>query len=142
MGSLGFQARYNHIKVFFFRLGLFVCDVFLANTNDYMVTNNLMNKVTSKVVMTLMGYATDELDPKDYVDAHLFYDLVFAAFILVALMEIIKSHKWRTDNSGNLIANIFLHLFLPVGIVIAPIVGGIPYWVIKDYVPDLFIVVS
>lgn len=55
-------------------------------------------------------------------------------------MEIIKSHKWRTDNSGNLIANIFLHLFLPVGIVIAPIVGGIPYWVIKDYVPDLFIV--
>ena len=64
--------------------------VFLANTNDYMVTNNLMNKVTSKVVMTLMGYATDELDPKDYVDAHLFYDLVFAAFILVALMEIIK----------------------------------------------------
>ena len=33
--------------------------VFLANTNDYMVTNNLMNKVTSKVVMTLMGYATD-----------------------------------------------------------------------------------
>ena len=99
-----------------------------------------MNKVTSKVVMTLMGYATDELDPKDYVDAHLFYDLVFAAFILVALMEIIKSHKWRTDNSGNLIANIFLHLFLPVGIVIAPIVGGIPYWVIKDYVPDLFIV--
>lgn len=114
--------------------------VFLANTNDYMVTNNLMNKVTSKVVMTLMGYATDELDPKDYVDAHLFYDLVFAAFILVALMEIIKSHKWRTDNSGNLIANIFLHLFLPVGIVIAPIVGGIPYWVIKDYVPDLFIV--
>ena len=114
--------------------------VFLANTNDYMVTNNLMNKVTSKVVMTLMGYATDELDPKDYVDAHLFYDLVFAAFILVALMEIIKSHKWRTDNSGNLIANIFLHLFLPVAIVIAPIVGGIPYWVIKDYVPDLFIV--
>ena len=114
--------------------------VFLANTNDYMVTNHLMNKVTSKVVMTLMGYATDELDPKDYVDAHLFYDLVFAAFISVALMEIIKSHKWRTDNSGNLIANIFLHLFLPVGIVIAPIVGGIPYWVIKDYVPDLFIV--
>ena len=46
--------------------------------------------------MTLMGYATDELDPKDYVDAHLFYDLVFAAFISVALMEIIKSHKWRT----------------------------------------------
>ena len=43
-----------------------------------MVTNHLMNKVTSKVVMTLMGYATDELDPKDYVDAHLFYDLVFA----------------------------------------------------------------
>ena len=65
---------------------------------------------------------------------------LFAAFILVALMEIIKSHKWRTDNSGNLIANIFLHLFLPVAIVIAPIVGGIPYWVIKDYVPDLFIV--
>lgn len=85
--------------------------VFLANTNDYMVTNNLMNKVTSKVVMTLMGYATDELDPKDYVDAHLFYDLVFAAFILVALMEIIKSHKWRTDNSGNLIANIFCICF-------------------------------
>lgn len=27
-----------------------------------------------------------------------------------------------------------------MGIVIAPIVGGIPYWVIKDYVPDLFIV--
>ena len=42
-----------------------------------------------------MGYATDELDPKDYVDAHLFYDLVFAAVILVALMEIIKSHKYK-----------------------------------------------
>ena len=41
-----------------------------------------MNKVTSKVVMTLMGYATDELDPKDYVDAHLFYDLFFAAFYI------------------------------------------------------------
>ena len=49
-------------------------------------------------------------------------------------------YKRQTDNSGNLIANIFLHLFLPVGIGIAPIVGGRPYWVIKDYVPDLFIV--
>ena len=45
--------------------------VFLANTNDYMVTNHLMNKVTSKVVMTLMGYATDELDPKAVSYTHL-----------------------------------------------------------------------
>ena len=33
-----------------------------------------------------------------------------------------------------------MHMFLPAGIVIAPLVAGIPYWVIKDYVPDLFIV--
>lgn len=114
--------------------------VFLANTNDYMVTNQLMDKVTAKVMMTLMGYATDELDPNDYTDAHLFYDLIYAAIIGIAVMEIIKSRKWQVKSEGNITINIFMHMFLPAGIVIAPLVAGIPYWVIKDYVPDLFIV--
>ena len=30
LGGFSFQARYDHLKGFFFRLGLFVCDVLLA----------------------------------------------------------------------------------------------------------------
>lgn len=112
--------------------------VFLANINDYLVTNHLMDKVTAKVMMTLMGYSTDELDPNDYMDGHLYYNLIFAAIICIAIMEIIKSRKWKVKSEGNLITNIFMHLFIPVGIAIAPLIGRIPYWVIRDYVPDMF----
>lgn len=114
--------------------------VFLVNTNDYMVTKDLMDKTTAKVMMTLMGYATDELDPNDYVDEHLFYNLIYVSILCIAVMEIIKSRKWKIKSEGNIIINIFLHMFLPAGIVIAPLVLGIPYWVIRDYVPDMFIV--
>lgn len=112
--------------------------VFLANTNDYLVTNQLMDEVTAKVMMTLMGYATDELDSNDYVDAHLFYNLIYASVIGIALMEIAKSGKWKVKSEGNLVINLFMHLFAPIGIIISPVLVGIPYWVIKDYVPDLF----
>lgn len=114
--------------------------VILVNTDDYLVTKNLMEEVSSKVVLTVMGYDSEELDGDDYWDIHLFYDLIYAVFIAFAIFEIIKAKNWKLKNEGSIVRNIIVHLFLPVCILLTPIFIQIPYTVAFRYVPDVFTV--
>lgn len=115
--------------------------VFLANTSDYLVGNNLMDVVTKKAVLTLLGYATDELDEYAYWDMHIMYDLLFVVVLAVAINELIKSRHWHIKSEGNITVNIFLHVFIPTGMWLGPIIMGIPLWTIWKFATDVFIVI-
>lgn len=114
--------------------------VILANTSDYLVGDELMNEVSTKTVLTLMGYATDELDPYAYWDMHMMYDLIFVVVLAIAINELVKARHWHIKSEGNLTVNIFLHVFIPTGLLLGPIILGVPLWTIWRFARDAFIV--
>ncbi|MEE0524118.1 MAG: serine hydrolase domain-containing protein, partial [Lachnospira sp.] len=116
--------------------------VILADTNDYLVTNDLMDQISNKVMLTLLGHAAKELDPYAYEDSHMIINLIYIALVLVGIVEIIRARKWKRNTEGNMIINIFLHLLLPTAILLLPVIIGVPYWVIWEYAQDSFIVLT
>ena len=116
--------------------------VILADTNDYLVTNDLMDQISNKVMLTLLGHAAKELDPYAYEDSHMIINLIYIALVLVGIVEIIRARKWKRNTEGNMIINIFLHLLLPTAILLLPVIIGVPYWVIWEYARDSFIALT
>ena len=116
--------------------------VILADTNDYLVTNDLMDQISNKVMLTLLGHATKELDPYAYEDSHMIINLIYIALVLIGIVEIIRARKWKRNTEGNMIINIFLHLLLPTAILLLPVIIGVPYWVIWEYARDSFIALT
>ena len=103
---------------------------------------DLMDQISNKVMLTLLGHATKELDPYAYEDSHMIINLIYMALVLVGIVEIIRARKWKRNTEGNMIINIFLHLLLPTAILLLPVIIGVPYWVIWEYARDSFIVLT
>lgn len=119
--------------------------VFLANTNDYLVADAMFDTISESVAKILMGEAPREISPSKYLLSHLAINLLYSLILLLALLPLIllRNYKKRLPQRkvGLVVISLTLvHVFLPTAMLQLPGILITPLWVIRLYVPDLFLV--
>ena len=112
--------------------------VVLVNTNDYLVTNNLLGNI----IMPLLGEKKQEISGNLYIRMHLLIDIIYLVITIIAIYPIITINRWKKKNKTKLmlVIDIIRHIVIPVILIIIPIILAIPIWVIWYFVKDLCMV--
>lgn len=119
-----------------------------VNTNDYLVTDTIMNSVSGSTVLMLMGNDPIEISDTAYWASHLLYDGIYLALFLVALLPLLLLKRYKkklpTRKARKTVLSIcILHIVFPtVLILFLQIFILTPLWVVRYYVPDLFLVLA
>lgn len=113
--------------------------VMLVNTNDYLVTNNLMNNVSQNILLLVMGETFVETSGVDYYLYHGLLDLAYILLIVLSIIPLIRIRKCK----GKLLSvkNGVIHILIPTFLLCVPRIIGIPLWVVFYFVKDLFFVI-
>ena len=125
---------------------LAVC--FMINASDEFVLNNLMNDVIWGSVAFIRGEPVEEVSRNKYVLLHLLYDAIYLLIICISLFILIRAVKSRRADQqgkkrriGKIIFGIIAYILFPVFLLMfSKILLDTPLWVIRLFVPDLYIV--
>ena len=138
----------NYISYMFILPESKIGGAILANTNDYLVTNNILEKdIRKNLLLMLTGAAPTEASHYTYLTSHLLIDIGYLLVFLTAVLPLIFLRRYVRrlsveQKNRAIIAVIALHFALPTALIFAPNIFGVPLWVIRDYVPDLFWVLA
>ncbi len=110
--------------------------VVLANMNDYLVTNNLLEDI----VKPLLGEEKPEVSNNLYIINHLLIDVIYIVITIIALYPIITIKSWKNKTKKLYIIDIIRHLLLPIVLILIPTIISVPFWVIWDFVKDLALI--
>ncbi len=72
--------------------------VVLVNTNDYLVTNNLL----SNIVMPLLGEEKQEMSGNPYIRTHTLINIMYFIVTIIGLYPIITINRWKKKIRQNL----------------------------------------
>ncbi len=118
----------------------------LINTNDFLVTQSMMDSIDWSVTLMLLGMQPNEIENWQYPVYHLLYDLLYLVIIAIAVLPLalIKLHI-KGLSRGKLWQKISLlvavHAVLPTLILLFTVIFlATPLWVVCAFVPDLFAV--
>lgn len=121
--------------------------VMLINTNDYLVTNSFTGQISGNVALMLMGQSPITISSNAYKVRHILIDAVYLILLLIPATIVFRFKKFVLrckDEELTLrkkIGFLFLHLLLPVtGLLVPRLFAATPLWVVRYFVPDLFIV--
>lgn len=117
----------------------------LANTNDWFVTNDKMDRIGWSIALMLMGDEPDEIGQYEYLTEHLLLDIAYLAVLLSALLPLFRLRRFGKSAaaapSKAAILTALLHLLYPAALLLFPrVITGTPLWVVRGFVPDLFAV--
>jgi len=118
-----------------------------ANVNDYFVTNEMMDSLGWGVVLMLLGDSPNEITDNAYMLKHLWINLIMLAVLFIAIMPwcLLPCYVHKTiyrKISLNVMQLVFFHLLLPMFLLLlVPIFFATPLWVVKAFVPDIFITI-
>lgn len=119
----------------------------LINTNDYLVTNSFTGQISGNVALMLMGQSPINISSNAYKVRHILIDAVYLILLLIPATIVFRFKKFVLrckDEELTLwkkIGFLFLHLLLPVtGLLVPRLFAATPLWVVRYFVPDLFIV--
>ena len=122
--------------------------IMLVNTNDYLVANNAMGQVTDGILRLLVGEEAEIPSESQYVICHSIIDggylLLFtlAIWILIRFIRQSRHPVEFNTNRRQILFLVIIHLCLPVLLLCSTrLFAGTPLWVVRDYVPDLYLVV-
>lgn len=112
--------------------------VVLVNTNDYLVTNNLL----SNIVMPLLGEEKQEMSGNPYIRTHTLINIMYFIVTIIGLYPIITINRWKKKNKTKLmlVIDIIRHIIIPMLLILIPTIIKIPIWVIWYFVKDLCMV--
>ncbi len=118
--------------------------VLLSNTNDYLVTNSMMETVSGSIVLMLLGKEPIAISKNQYFTSHLLLDVMYIVVFFIALLPFLLLGKYKKKlkaaSGKSIILLCVVHLILPTLILLIPRFLNAPLWVARYYVPDLFIV--
>ena len=118
----------------------------LINTNDYLVTQSMMDAIDWSVTLMLLGMKPNEIGGWQYPLYHVLYDLLYIIIIAIAVLPLalIKLHIKRLSRGKlwqKMVTLIAVHAVLPTLILLFPVIFvATPLWVVCAFVPDLFAV--
>ena len=118
-----------------------------VNTNDYFVGADFADRVGWGVVLMLMGDEPNRIGSGEYALRHLMYDGIYLTVLIISVLPLLFIGKYKKrigKRSGwkNAAGILAFHAVLPVFILTVPrIFFGTPLWVVKAFVPDLFVTI-
>ena len=118
-----------------------------ANVNDYFITNEMMDRLGWGIILMLLGESPNEITSNEYIFSHMRIDLLMLVVFIVAVSPLFLLSKYANKITHRkwpitLLLLISFHLLLPMFILlIVPIFFVTPLWVVKAFVPDIFITV-
>lgn len=120
--------------------------VILVNTNDYLVANSIMDdNIRKSLILMLTGNAPININEHKYLTSHLLLDSSYLVIFLVALSPLLLLKRYKrklsvVKRNRTIIIIGILHLIFPTALILSPYIFATPLWVVRDYVPDLFLV--
>ncbi|MGN0474563.1 MAG: serine hydrolase, partial [Acutalibacteraceae bacterium] len=120
--------------------------VMLFNSMDFLIGQGMIEKIEEGVISILRGNTPEYLSDNEYVIQHILLNVIYFLILVLTIIPIILFIKNRYKNTGykftalSLILNIILHVVLPVTLIIIFPLMGMPLFVIKGFVPDLYII--
>ncbi|MCR5061893.1 MAG: beta-lactamase family protein [Treponema sp.] len=115
---------------------LAVC--FMINASDYLVMNNLMNGVIFDSIAILNGGESGTVNHKTWLLLHLALNAIYLVLIGLSVFVLIMAIKARL----NLVFKIVGCVLWPVLLLsFLPLFLSTPLWVVRLYVPDLYLVI-
>lgn len=119
--------------------------VLLMNTNDYLVTNGMVDKISGSLVYMLMGGNPIEISKTTYLTSHLFFNGIYLAIVIVAFLPLLFLKRYKKKLSSHKASRILpalgiLHIIFPTVLLLFPRLIETPLWVVRYFVPDLFLV--
>lgn len=134
----------NYISYMFILPESGIGGVILANTNDYLVANNIMEKdIRKSLILMLTGNSPTEISKYKYLMSHLLIDIGYLLVFLSAILPLLflKRYIRRLSvkkETRTIFKIVVMHYLVPTALILTPDIFGIPLWVVRDYVPDLF----
>jgi CubicO group peptidase (beta-lactamase class C family) len=136
----------NYISYMFILPESEIGGVILMNCNDYLVANGLIDSLFKGVLSLLVGEEPQYIGSLDYETKHLVLDAIYLAITALCILPLFFIGRWRKRNiSGGhkikaIVGFIILHILVPTLILVFPATSGVPYSVIKGFVPDICII--
>ncbi len=118
-----------------------------CNVNDYFVTNEMMDSLGWGIILMILGRTPNEISGGEYFIKHILIDLIMLAVLIFAVVPwlLLKRYAERIKRVKMIpiIAELAIfHCIAPALILsAAPLFFSTPLWVVKDFVPDVFITV-
>ena len=122
--------------------GLAAC--FMVNANDYMVLNNLMDNAVWNSFAIIEGEEIDKVNHSEYKKQHLLYDAIYFLMFAVSVCIFISGFKVKKARNKiiAIVKFIAAYVLWPLLLLTFSLIFiSTPLWVIKLYVPDLFLVI-
>lgn len=118
--------------------------IFLINMNDYLVANQLADRMCGNVVAALLNKEVREIDGNPYLTGHLWLNAVYLGLFIVAAYPFAAMRKWKHKKrtKGLVVFEIMRHGILPALLMALPYLSGVPVWVVWYFVKDIFIVLA
>ena len=116
--------------------------IFLINTNDYLVTNQLADILIQNVVLSLLGKEQDIVSGNSYVIRHLLLDGIYFMLMAIAVYPVATIRKWKKKKRTRvlLVFDFIRHGIIPILLLCLFYMVGVPLWVVWYFVKDLCIV--
>jgi hypothetical protein len=119
--------------------------VILSNSNDLLVGNRLMKTIFASTMKILTGEPPADQDGADYLSQHLVFNAIYLAIFLGAALPAVGLKRWvKTVQQRKTWRVVFwdllAHLAYPLGLAAIPYVLGYPYFLMRGYIPDLYLV--
>lgn len=118
-----------------------------ANTNDYFVGKDMMDRIDWSVALMLMGENPNEIGGNEYITKHLLYNLAYLVVLFISILPLIlivlyKKHIAKGKVWLKITTLILLHIILPIFLLLLPkLFFKTPLWVVMAFVPDMFLTI-
>jgi CubicO group peptidase (beta-lactamase class C family) len=134
----------NYISYMFILPESGIGGVILVNTNDYLVANNMIDNIRKSLILMLTGNAPVNIDEHRYLISHLLLDIGYLVIFLAAVLPLLLLSRYKRElpyvKRNRAIIKIGIqHLVLPTALILSPYILATPLWVVRDFVPDLFL---
>lgn len=114
--------------------------VMLFNTMDFLVGQNQIEEIEENVISIVRGEEIKEINQKTYLVRRVIINAVCLVLVLLSCLPILIFVKRRQKKKGNLFVAVILHVICPVLLICAFPAAGMPLFVVRGFVPDIFIV--
>lgn len=114
--------------------------VMLFNSMDFLVGQSLIEQIEENVVSIIRGEEIKEINSNSYILQHGIINVVCLVMIFLCSLPILIFLKREKERKGNIVISIIIHLVCPILLAIAFPIAGMPLFVIRGFVPDIFLV--
>lgn len=118
----------------------------LVNTNDYFVTDPMMDTVSASIVLMLMGEQPVAIDSNAYLMKHIIIDGIFILMLVIAMLPLLRHKKFivrlkKGKKLGAFLSFVLINVLYPTILFAGPYyLLKTPLWAVKDFATDVWIV--